>query len=366
MNDANYKQLDGGNRLEMNRNPLRMVKKGFEPDSDDESPNGPKVDRPTRKAEASLITPIPPMKKSDAQPPSTANDDDYYSTKKGAVHVARVRWSEDATFSPYLIASVVIGVAEPVLVAFPNVPACYDMQIFCLVIATILFVFSLLCTASYIPIQSEVELSFSGKVMLVFRDGEVLAEALILLFGWACIIEAPAIASLRCFRLFRFLWYMELIHEEFPEDYDPSEHWVSLKKSTHLCYSYLVHMSAEIFTAKSNGGTIVLALYFFVTYIFAVVFWSLEGGLSTVDGQVCDTLTHCFITLMRLSFYDGTGFDFFTSVVDTDPPLSLLLYVYLIASAMILLNGLIGIFGTALANASANENEAEGKSHSSC
>eukprot|EP01035_Chromulina_nebulosa_P018063 gene18063-23710_t len=52
--------------------------------------------------------------------------------------------------------------------------------------------------------------------------------------------------------------------------------------------------------------------------------------------------------MLRLSFYDGTGFDFLTAVIDSKfGGFAVLLIIYLCFSAMILLNGLIGIFGMA-------------------
>ena len=35
-----------------------------------------------------------------------------------------------------------------------------------------------------------------------------------------------------------------------------------------------------------------------------------------MEGNTCDNVKSCFITLLRLSFYDGTGFDYFQGVVN--------------------------------------------------
>lgn len=68
--------------------------------------------------------------------------------------------------------------------------------------------------------------------------------------------------------------------------------------------------------------------------------------MVTPDGQTCDTLSHCYLTLFRLAMYDGVGFDFLQYTADKDPGLGVLLFLYIIITAVILCNGLIGIFGS--------------------
>ncbi len=52
------------------------------------------------------------------------------------------------------------------------------------------------------------------------------------------------------------------------------------------------------------------------------------------------------MTMMRLVLYDGTGFDYLQALVDkADVGLVFLLFVYMIFNGVILVNGLIGIFG---------------------
>ncbi|CAM6002124.1 unnamed protein product [Sphagnum balticum] len=63
-------------------------------------------------------------------------------------------------------------------------------------------------------------------------------------------------------------------------------------------------------------------------------------------GASCDTVVLCSITLLRLALYDGTGLDFLQAVeIAGKHGLTALLVIYLIFSAIVLLNGLIGIFG---------------------
>ena len=60
-----------------------------------------------------------------------------------------------------------------------------------------------------------------------------------------------------------------------------------------------------------------LGLFFYVTYIFAVVMWQTTGSIvTTPEGDSCETLKSCFMTLLRLAFYDGTGFDYLQGVIN--------------------------------------------------
>ena len=61
----------------------------------------------------------------------------------------------------------------------------------------------------------------------------------------------------------------------------------------------------ELFTAKSRGGVIVIGIFMYVTYVMAVTFKIEQGDLDTPEGTACANIKSCYITLMRLAFYDG-------------------------------------------------------------
>ena len=125
------------------------------------------------------------------------------------------------------------------------------------------------------------------------------------------------IAAFRCFRILRYLWYFELFASE-PSD-APDEEWFSMIKACQLCLFYIEQLGHEFLSKKSKGGAVVLALFFYVTYIFAAVF-VMGTNLTVFDGDygnACHDLKSCFITLLRLAFYDGTGFNFFQATVNT-------------------------------------------------
>ena len=126
-----------------------------------------------------------------------------------------------------------------------------------------------------------------------------------------------AVAALRCFRILRYLWYFELFaHEDTDE---PEKEWFSMIKACQLCLFYLEQLGVEFLSKKSKGGAVVLALFFYVTYIFCVFWISTEHIVQNNPndfGNSCNNLKSCYITLLRLAFYDGSGLDYFQSVVN--------------------------------------------------
>jgi len=225
------------------------------------------------------------------------------------------------------------------------------------------FFLGLILTSSYYePIPGQ-EILNGFEVILGMCDGEVFLELGFLIIGWCCLFVAPGLAAIRCFRVFRLMWYFELFPFTEPEDYDPSEHLFSFRKASQLCLLYMERLGTEIVTSKSRGATVVLAMFFYCTYVLAVVFWNEAGHLVTPEGETCVTLVACFITLMRLAFYDGTGFDYLTAVIDAGyGGYGALLIFYMIATAIILLNGLIGIFGDSFSADEEDDDDKDKKS----
>ena len=176
-----------------------------------------------------------------------------------------------------------------------------------------------------------------------------------LVIGWACIFTSPAIASIRCLRVCRYIWYFELFineeeEDEFGNPIDLSEETFSLTKACSIGLSYLESIGQELFTQNSKGGVILLGMFFYSSYILAIicVYYDRDFIVTGEGFNTCGTITQCFIIMIRLACYDGTGFDFLAAVVAKGQGgLALLLFLYLIFNAIIILNGLIGIFGTA-------------------
>jgi hypothetical protein len=267
---------------------------------------------------------------------------------KSPVENARASLANTRIFLIFVGVSTVFALAEPILVGFPATGSAYTAQKVVLGISTLLFFIGLLMTISVMKSTDTERVETVGAKLAASFDSEVVIEVICLLIGWTCIFEAPGIAALRCFRVFRLLWYFELFaHEHNEDEYDPTEHPLTISKACQLCLEYLEKVGVELFTEASKGGMIIIGLYFYVTYIMAVVSWNVEGSLDTTEGHSCSSVRSCFLTMMRLSLYDGTGFDFLKSVIDNgNGGLGFLLILYMCFNAMILLNGLIGVFGS--------------------
>lgn len=276
---------------------------------------------------------------------------------------ARIVLAENIFFRFFVVISTLLAIGEPVLVGFPATGLPYVLQIIFLAVSTGLFVIGILMTGSVIESTDKYPIDSLPDRILACLDGEVIMELAFLIIGWACIFESPGVAALRCFRVFRFLWYFELFSEEviYEEGEGPEDRWFSVTRSSQLSLEYLEKLAIEVSSAASRGGLVILGMYFYVTYVAAVVCWNLKRDLETPEGYSCGTLTACFITMMRLSLYDGTGFDFLWAVIaDGSGGLGFLLIAYMCLAAMILLNGLIGVFGSAFTSDEIEDAELQG------
>ena len=192
--------------------------------------------------------------------------------------------------------------------------------------------------------ENLVNMGFKGYAAAVLQPA-VLFEGLCLSLGWAFIFSAPGLAALRCFRVFRLLWIFDLyfgsgsLNILFFGDF--------LGRNCELCLRYFKRLGAELASSESRGAIVILVVFFYVTYILAVVLWNekpsftyydpVEHNNATADPYAlsidshCITLRACFVNLLRLSFYDGDGFDLLAAILysgssslpSPPPPLSL-------------------------------------------
>ena len=144
----------------------------------------------------------------------------------------------------------------------------------------------------------------------------------------------------------RYMWYFELLEHEVDEDYNPEEHTFSLTHAAQLCLFYLEQVGLEFFTQKSKGAIVIISILAYITYVFAVVF---STDVTDIEASgTCVGSLACAMTLLRMVLYDGNGLDFLWQVISTKHIIySVLLGIYMILSAIILLNGLIGVFSQA-------------------
>lgn len=100
-------------------------------------------------------------------------------------------------------------------------------------------------------------------------------------------------------------------------------------------------------TADTKGGLLLMLIFFYSAYVLGAALWVETNG-GNAD---CDTLGSCMYNLMRLTFFDGTGFDFAYSLTESHKILFCIVMMYMCVTSFGILNGLVGIFGTAFANA---------------
>jgi len=253
-------------------------------------------------------------------------------------------------FKIYLFISIVLALLEPILVAFPD--DTYYIQVIVLAASSILFLFGYGATMAAMT---------EGSLFQRFRDAflsEVWIEVICFAIGWSLIFRDPGMACMRCFRIFRFVWYSEFYRAKKGSILYP------ITFLSHIVLQYLEKLGRELFTTDSKGGSVVLGFFFYLAYIFGVSYWQRTQILplnAPEGGNECDTLLHCFFIMLRLTFWDGSGFDFLLSLMNVpgNGGLVALLFLYMCISAMVLLNGLIGIFGGAFASATDEVDKAE-------
>ncbi|RYY78603.1 hypothetical protein EON63_17650, partial [archaeon] len=69
------------------------------------------------------------------------------------------------------------------------------------------------------------------------------------------------------------------------------------------------------------------------------------------DDNDCRSLGSCMYTMLRLTFFDGTGLDYAYSLTSRHSFLFYLTMAYMCVSTFGVINGMIGIFGTVFAAA---------------
>lgn len=193
---------------------------------------------------------------------------------------------------------------------------------------------------------STVEVVFTGSFILEFFT---------LLIGWIFIFYKPGIANLRCFRAFRILWY----HELPPDILNGLKKWLAqllwilggrdlvdlLFKVMKFATTTLTHLGQEMFfsSQKARGGFILMAMLFYMAYVLGSTLW-IETRNSNL-GDYCVDLGTCTFTMIRLTFFDGDGFDYLYSLIADHPLLFIIVCIYICVTAFGIVNGLIGVFG---------------------
>jgi len=212
-------------------------------------------------------------------------------------------------------------------------------------------------------------------------------ELICLACGWVFLGFQPGIAILRCFRLFRVLFYNDLprpirakllhglamLHNVaflgFPS-FDQSLKTARLSFQVVRFTAFSIQRLAfEMFvlTEKTRGGFILMVVLFFSGYLVGMavfiddgaqrdrnITWLLswnstknffnDDALADYELSLCNTPGTCQSSIGRLAFWDANGFDYLWSLSRTRGFLFAIVTVYMCFTAFGVLNGLTGLF----------------------
>jgi len=211
--------------------------------------------------------------------------------EESAGDVALLSLAKRWWFKLFLIISLCFALIEPFLVAFPDTtyPAA---QVIVLAVSSGLFLFGYGATMAAME---------SGSFFRRLRDGflsEICIEVICFAIGWSLIFRDPGMASLRCFRIFRFVWYSEFYSAKQGTFFYPITFFC------HLVLQYLEKIGQELCTTASKGGIVVLGFFFYMAYVFGVAFWQKTGGLSLIspEGTVGSQMELASATVYNIAF----------------------------------------------------------------
>lgn len=264
-------------------------------------------------------------------------------------------------FYIYIIVSSLLALLENILVAFPD--STFTAQVVVLGMSSLFFLLQ------YIGVVWAMkDNSILTRIVLYSKEPEVMLELVCFILGWSLLFRIPAMASLRIVRVFSVLWYAKL-YSSRNKNHGNSSLKRMIANTCITSVKYLEKVGEELFTLKTKGGVVVLAILFYLAYVVGNAYFiqtqymtliSSEGGTTDMSSinvndttaypinaghSQCDSNVHCWFTMIRLTMYDGSGLDFLKSLLDNQQPgLAFFLFIYVILTAMVLLNGLTGIF----------------------
>lgn len=261
------------------------------------------------------------------------------------------RLNRSLVYNCMLLASFLLAIGEPILVGLGSHGMIFSLQIAFLAASSGFFVVVLLLQSRYLISQDDFEEIQRSSLLFSLIEPDVVFEAACLSFGWATLFIRPGLAALRCIRVFRFCWYTHMYSKE---GFNPSTDLFFGPRQVMVWIAvYLERLGAELFSSSSLGGVVVIALFLYISYLFAIVFWTEKNDIlieGSKDGNDCHSLNNCFITMLRLAFYDTNGFDYLQAMMNSgNHGYTFLLLLYVILAGIILLGGLIGIFSRVFA-----------------
>jgi len=280
----------------------------------------------------------------------------------------------------FWIAVGVFALVEPILCSQHQTTLNLFLQVIVLAISSFLYIIQLIGVAStewdriqavqalgggvgsILILQGAQSLTIVKLFMFFTAEGEFLVEGAMLLAGWILIFWHPGLAILRCFRVFRLLWFYE-VHVFKVK----TTKWLSpyfgegfVKRAFKVFKFAIKALSAlgdEIFrlTPETRGGLLLIMMIFYSAFVLGAAIYVETNG----EGTNCESIGMCTYTLMRLTFFDGNGFDFAFYLVGGYKILFFIVMLYMCITSFGIINGLVGIFGTLFATASSAAFEEE-------
>lgn len=262
--------------------------------------------------------------------------------------------------------------AEPLLAVYQPVGIVLRIQFGVLLLSSVLYIIQLVGMAAneWEKISALEAMSSKTRNVIMARshltlrklwifftaEGEYMFEGILLVYGWVMLPYRPGLAALRCFRLFRVLWFYEVdvFRRMVMRYFSPVLGKAFIHRMLNVlkfAINAIKALSSEIGfigNEEARGGLMLILLFFYSAYVIGVTMW-IEGDAQFVN---CGSAAQCWYTLLRLTFFDGNGFDFAYDLTYHNRALFALTMVYLVVTALGILNGLIGIFGSLVAGAS--------------
>lgn len=269
--------------------------------------------------------------------------------------LAHTRW-----FTLFIILATFLALVEPVLICWePEGDSYFNYQVYVMLASTCLFFIGTIILLSYLPKyiidpndlsgQSMKNITLTYGLLAIGLDSQTIFEMFFLGVGWITWYYYPSLAALRCLRVFRFFWTFDLVEVDVDDLLYP------IVSQGRICLKFMRAIGYEFASgSRSRGAVLLILAFFYLNYLVSIVLSNALSDLSTdlhngaTDVYLCSDIKHCMLTLFRLSFYDSIGLDFLEIVLADARrwPLSTLLVLYLITTSILILNGLIGIFGS--------------------
>jgi hypothetical protein len=259
----------------------------------------------------------------------------------------RVQFAATFGFAVFLVCSTLLYIADCILVGFGITGDFISYQYYVFIASTVLSVFAHVSTAVCID---EPSMGIAKKIFILL-DAPALGEYVCIILGWVFVTMRPGVSALRCLRVFRQFWHFDNCYRSLNPTTKSRFGVLSVALFCRQVVQYANKLGDELFSSRSRGGLSILGIYFFVTYLFAILFWIEAKDVETLArGAMCDTLSHCYITMIRVSVFDTGGLDYFAAVQAARPytQYTACMVLYIIIASVILFNGLIGAFGYGL------------------